>query len=115
MAAAPEETAGEAERDAGAAPVSQDGGRQHLSCALCISGSPPAPSQMGTDSLAAAGYSEGGGAGGSICIGPSVNTRFLQVISRCGPVLVNAAWQLTAWILLSSHGGGAREGGGHRW
>lgn len=43
MAAAPEETAGEAERDAGAAPVSQDGGRQHLSCALCISGSPPAP------------------------------------------------------------------------
>ena len=62
------------------------------------------PSQMGNDSLAF-GYLERGSAGRSICMGPSVNTWFLLVISWCGPVVVNIAWQLTAWLFLSSLGG----------
>lgn len=68
-------------------------------------------SPMGNDSLAF-GDLERGSAGQSICMGPSVNMWFLLVISWCGPVVVNIAWQLTAWLFLSSLEGG---GGVHRW
>lgn len=74
----------------------------------------PSPSQMGNDSLAFC-YLERGSACRSICMGPSVNTWFLLVISWCGPVIVNIAWQLTAWLFLSSvvgwGGGGGCTGG----
>lgn len=82
MAAEPDETAREAERDGPPRPGREPAGTCHP---LEVSQVPrqantPPPSQMGRDSLAL-GYSEGGGAGRSICIGPSVNTPFLQVIS----------------------------------
>lgn len=80
----------EVARDAGTPPVQIQAARaagavaarrKRLSCTLCVTGtaSNQSGSRTGNASLAL-GYSESGG-GGSIRIGPSVNMRFLRIIS----------------------------------